>query len=265
MPSPSSSTTTARRRTPVVRAGGSTLTRTVALAVADGVLDQVGDDLGELVGVGHDLAAARRRRPARSAGWCRPATESTTRLDEHGGVGRARVELEPAGVDAGDVEQLGDQPAQPVGVGADRGEHQLLLVVVELVPPVQQRLHEALDPGQRRAQLVGDGGDQVGALAVEPGPAAAGAQADRDLLDRAVERAAGGCRAATSTSVPSGSSHDCSGTPVRVAQPVVGPVGRAPVRCRPGPAARAPRSSGRPTGVAGGDPSIRRGHGVDQR
>ena len=43
--------------------------------------------------------------------------------------------------------------------------------------------HEALDAGQRRAQLVGDGGDEVGALAVEPGPTAAAAQTDRDADD----------------------------------------------------------------------------------
>ena len=70
--------------------------------------------------------------------------------------------------------------AEPVGVGVDGREHQLALVVVELVPPVEQRLHEALDARQRGAQLVGDGGDQVGALAVEPRPAAPAAQADRD-------------------------------------------------------------------------------------
>ena len=84
---------------------------------------------------------------------------------------------EPAGVEPGHVEQLGDQAAEPVGVGVDRGEHQLLLLVVEPVPPVEQRLDEALHAGQRRAQLVGDRGDQVGAVAVEAGAGPAGAQA----------------------------------------------------------------------------------------
>ena len=124
-----------------------------------------------------------------SRGASRPATESTIRLDEHPGVGASRVELEPAGVDPGHVEQLGDQPAEPVGVGVRRWSSiSLLLLVVELVPAVEQRLDEALDAGQRGAQLVGDGGDQVGALAVEPRPAAAGAERDRDPVDRPERR-----------------------------------------------------------------------------
>ena len=121
-----------------------------------------------------------------------PADSSTTRRTNTGRVGGPRVELQPAGVDPGHVEQLGDQPAEPVGVGADGGEHQLLLVVVELVPPIQQRLHESLDAGERRAQLVGDGGDQVGSLTVEPGTAAPRAQAHGDPGDRSVEGRAGG-------------------------------------------------------------------------
>ena len=77
----------------------------------------------------------------------------------HGGrqVDDLLAHLEPAGVDAADVEQLGDQPGDAVGVGVDRLEHDLLLVVVEAVPLGQQRRGEALDAGQRRAQLVRDG------------------------------------------------------------------------------------------------------------
>ena len=44
-------------------------------------------------------------------------------------------------------------------------EHQLLLLVVEPLP-LQQGRGEALDAGQRRAQLVGDGRDQVGVAAL---------------------------------------------------------------------------------------------------
>ena len=72
---------------------------------------------------------------------------------------------------------------------ADDGlEHQLLLVVVEPVPAVQQRRDEALDAGQRRAELVGDGRHEVGALPVEPGPTPARAQRDRHLPDRLLQR-----------------------------------------------------------------------------
>ena len=79
-----------------------------------------------------------------------------------------------------DVEQLGDQPGDPVGVGVDGLEHQPLLVVVEAVPLAQQGGGEALDAGQRRAQLVGDGGEQLGAARLGAAAALGVAQADDD-------------------------------------------------------------------------------------
>ena len=87
-------------------------------------------------------------------------------------------QAEPAGVEAGHVEELGDQPAEPVGVGVDGGQHQQLLLVVEPGPAAEHRLDEALHAGQRRPQLVGHRGDQVGPLAVQAGPTATGADGD---------------------------------------------------------------------------------------
>ena len=63
------------------------------------------------------------------------------------------------------------QPGDPVGVGVDGLEHQPLLLVGEPVPLGEQRRGEALDAGQRRPQLVGDGRDQLGpARSAGPGP-----------------------------------------------------------------------------------------------
>ena len=140
------------------------------------------DHLRELVGVGPDLRAARPSTSKRDLAAGAGADRRDDAVDGGAEVDRPRVERQPAGVDAGHVEQLGDQPGQPVGVGVDRLEHHLLLVVVEPVPLGQQRRGEALDAGQRRAQLVGDGGDQVGALAVEPLAGPGGAQRRRDPL-----------------------------------------------------------------------------------
>ena len=183
MPSPSSSTDRTRTSPPTCVAAS---TRTVPSPWRTAFSTRLVTTWVNLSG--STVISGRPSATSSSIGRLVPApTESTTRRDQDRGVDGSRVELQPAGVDPGDVEQLGDQPAEPVGVGADRRQHQLLLVVVELVPAVEQRLHEALHPGQRRAQLVGDRGDQVGALPVEPGPAAAGAQADRDLLDRPVQ------------------------------------------------------------------------------
>ena len=49
-------------------------------------------------------------------------------------VERLGMDGEPAGVDPRRVEQLGDQPGDPVGVGVDGREHQPLLVVAEALP-----------------------------------------------------------------------------------------------------------------------------------
>ena len=98
---------------------------------------------------------------------------------------RSAPQREPAGVDAGGVEQLGDEPAEPVGVGVDGLEHQLALVVGEPVPLGEQGRGEALDAGERRPQLVRHRGDEVGPFAVALVAHARVAHAHDDALDRA--------------------------------------------------------------------------------
>ena len=107
------------------------------VAVAHGVLDQVGEDLVEPVGVGPHLG--QLASGASSTKRSRSCPLATSALDVP--VDDARrtstgcvPHLQPPGVDAGDVEQLGDQPGDAVGVGLDRLEHQALLVVGEAVP-----------------------------------------------------------------------------------------------------------------------------------
>lgn len=106
--------------------------------------------------------------------------------------GRADVDglaahFEAPGVDAGDVEQLGDQPRDAVGVGVDGLQHELLLVVGEAFPLGEQGGREALDRGERRAQFMGDRGDQLGVAAL--GAAAGLGVAQRD--DHAVDGTGG--------------------------------------------------------------------------
>ena len=79
-------------------------------------------------------------------------------------------QVEPAGVDPGHVEQVGDEPGDSLGVGLDRLDDEALLLVAEAIPVLQDGAGEALDRGQRRAQLVGKSRDQrrvvrLGALA----------------------------------------------------------------------------------------------------
>ena len=196
-------------------------------AVPDGVLDEVRDDLDELVGIDGDLGQVGGDVELDGTARAR-ADRLDHPPDQDLRVHRARVQLEPAGVDACDVEQLGDESAEPVGVGADGREHELLLVVVELVPAIQQRLHEALHAGQRGPQLVGDGGDEVGPLPVQAGPAASGPDADGDPADgfgqRHAVQAGDHQHLGAVGQQPGLLRHRRAGR-----EPVVGVVGRAPV------------------------------------
>ena len=121
-------------------------------------------------------ATSSRNRSSASPAATRPAMIFRARV---GQVDQLPVHLHPARLDPGHVEQLGDQPGHPVGVGVDRLQHHPLLVVGEPGPLGQQRGGEALHAGQRGAQLVGDGGDELGAAAFEPVPLLRAAQADR--------------------------------------------------------------------------------------
>ncbi len=120
------------------------------------------------------------------------APTSTTRLDQQRrtSTGRGKSDSRPVSMRATSRSSAISRVSRSASALTVL-EHQLLLVVVELVPRWAAACDEALDAGQRRAQLVGDGGDQVGALAVEPLAAAAGAQRDRRPADTGpVRRAA---------------------------------------------------------------------------
>ncbi|MEH3068594.1 MAG: hypothetical protein PGN15_11315 [Aeromicrobium erythreum] len=105
-------------------------------------------------------ARLERERVAAGGDAAQDAARDLVELDGSAPQGQS------TGVDAGRVEQLGDETAEPVGVGVDGLEHELALLLGEAVPLRQQGRGEPLDSCERRAQLVGDGGDEVGALAV---------------------------------------------------------------------------------------------------
>ena len=137
-------------------------------------------------GRGRPTAGRGRRARRRRSLALGPGGDPTLDLglEPRAQVERLGVHGQPAGVDPRGVEQLGDQPGHPVGVGLDRLEHQPLLVVGEPVPVAQQGRGEPLDAGQRRAQLVGDGGEQRGALGLGPAAPLGVAQAEHDGAHR---------------------------------------------------------------------------------
>ena len=174
----------------VARAHGrGTPTRTAPSPWRDAVLDQVGHDLGELVGVDEDLGQLVLGDV----------------LDLAGGAGLDAVD-DAARPGRGRRSGRGNSESRPVSIRAtssssaisrlSRSESEWTVVSISFFwssLSLSQRFSSAwtkpLTPGERRAQLVGHGGDQVGPLPVEPGPATAGAEQHRDPLDRT---AAGG-------------------------------------------------------------------------
>ena len=80
----------------------------------------------------------------------------------------AAVRVEPAGVGAGEQQQVGDEPAHPLRGAQGRVDD---LAVLGLAGPAQrglQQLEVGEDAGQRRAQLVRGVGDELALLLHRP-------------------------------------------------------------------------------------------------
>ena len=86
-------------------------------------------------------------------------------LEQVGHADRLDGQRRHPGVDAGEVEQVVDQPAEPFGLVEGR----LQAGRVRLGDAVDEVLEDGAEGGQRRPQLVGDVGDQVASLAVDGG------------------------------------------------------------------------------------------------
>ena len=74
-----------------------------------------------------------------------------------------RGELQPDGarLEARGAEQRLDEPVEPLGLARDVADERRAVLLAEARVLAQQRLGEAVDRGQRRAQLVRDGGHEV--------------------------------------------------------------------------------------------------------
>ena len=88
-------------------------------------------------------------------------------VDQRRGVGRHRLDRQPPGVAAGEVEQVVEQADQVAGVVEDDLDR-FRLLGAELLALQHQQLGEALDRGQRAAQLVRGGEHELVFDPVEP-------------------------------------------------------------------------------------------------
>ena len=143
-------------------------------AVARGVVEEVGDELAQARGIAVDDEPGRV--DLEHVGDVLPAHPrlGDGGVQQRADLDRLAVQRRPAGVDAREVEQVGDQVRHPFALverGAQRGG-------VGRGDAVGEVLQHGAQGGQRRPELVADVGDQLAALAVDPG----------ELLGHRVER-----------------------------------------------------------------------------
>ena len=91
--------------------------------------------------------------------------------------------MQVAGVEPRDVQERVHDPRQALGLGGDVAQERLALLVAELDVLPEQRLGEAVDRRQRRAELVRDRRHEVGLHLLDEavgGDVAEGEDAARD-------------------------------------------------------------------------------------
>ena len=143
--------------------------------VAHGVLDEVHDDLVDALGVALDEQPGGRVDREDDVVGRVQARLARGALDDVADGERAHVERLLAGLQAGEVQQLGDEAPEP----ARLREHRAQRLGVRLADAVDDVLEHRLQRAERRAQLVRDVRDEVAAQAVGLG----------ELLRHPVERA----------------------------------------------------------------------------
>ena len=132
-----------------------------------GVLEEVGQQLVQAVGIGH-TARGRVAGPIEGdgqAGRRRPRGRMLDRPAGHlAGIDVARLDAEALGLEPGQVEQVAHRALEPPGLGVDDG-HAAGDVVGGAVG---QGVGVAADGGERGAQLVGDRQQEVALLVAGP-------------------------------------------------------------------------------------------------
>ena len=132
-------------------------------AEAQGVVDQVDHDLADMVGVGQHRHLRRGHfyRDLDTAAFRQGAQFLDRVLHGHPHIDRRAPGHQRPAVEAGQVEQVLDQPRQPPGIAQRHLDAAALALVQVAEDAVVQVLERPEDGGQRRAQFVRQGGDEL--------------------------------------------------------------------------------------------------------
>ncbi len=133
----------------------------------DGVRDEVVERLQDAVGVGPDVDAVGREEDADVGPWGARLLHAGGAAEQVFGAAHGRVQLGFAAADAFEVEDVVDQADEAVGVADGDVEHLLGLLRAGRERSAGEQAERSAERGQRRAQLVGDGGDELVLHAVE--------------------------------------------------------------------------------------------------
>jgi hypothetical protein len=126
----------------------------------DGVADEILDDLAKAQIVGLECRTVAEVEPHRDRPWRHRRCEVGDHLPQDGGdVERHPDQRDQPGVEPAHHQQIIDQPRQPISVAVDETqvcpEH-----IARGLADVEEMVDGTHDRRQRRAELVGDGGDE---------------------------------------------------------------------------------------------------------
>src|SRR5262245_25763292 len=136
--------------------------------VLDGVLDEVDEHLAQLLLVGaHGRKLLRRGEIERDAFREVGAGGVDDARGDHSRVDGLDRQLEPPGVEVAREQEVVDDLGEAAGLVLDDLEQPVARLVADVDVLTADRDRGAVDRGQRRAQLVRDGRDEVGAHLLE--------------------------------------------------------------------------------------------------
>ncbi len=158
----------------------------------DGVRDEVVERLQDAVGVGPDADAVGGVEDADVGAGGAGLLQGDGAAEEVFGAGHGELQLGLAGADAFEVEDVVDQADEAVGVADGDLEHLLRLLGAGGEGSAGEQAEGSAERGERRAELVGDGGDELVLHAVE-GAALGGVGEGDDDADCFAWRCCGRC------------------------------------------------------------------------